>query len=84
MYFVIKSFTKLITFGYGHASSCLLDCPVGCLTIYLSYYLLYLKGYVVVEDFFDKKDLEACRKAIEDKVEQLAQKLLKGGKITSE
>ncbi|XP_064601734.1 uncharacterized protein LOC135467805 [Liolophura sinensis] len=39
-------------------------------------------GYVVVEDFFDKKDLEACRKAIEEKVEQLAQKLLKGGKIT--
>ncbi|XP_064601732.1 phytanoyl-CoA dioxygenase domain-containing protein 1-like [Liolophura sinensis] len=38
-------------------------------------------GYVVVEDFFDKKDLEACRKAIEEKVEQLAQKLLKGGKI---
>lgn len=38
-------------------------------------------GYVLVEDFFDKKDLDACREAINELVEQLAQKLFKAGKI---
>lgn len=38
-------------------------------------------GYVIVEDFFKKEDLDACREAINELVEQLAQKLHKAGKI---
>ncbi|VDI18198.1 Hypothetical predicted protein, partial [Mytilus galloprovincialis] len=40
------------------------------------------EGYVVIEKFFDiEADLEPCRRAIEDLVEELAQKLFKAGKI---
>ncbi|WAR18383.1 hypothetical protein MAR_000221 [Mya arenaria] len=38
-------------------------------------------GFVIVEDFFDKKDMDACREAVNELVEQLAQKLYKAGKI---
>lgn len=38
-------------------------------------------GFVVVEDFFDKKLLDDCREAVNELVEHLAQKLYKAGKI---
>lgn len=39
---------------------------------------------MVIEKFFDiEADLEPCRRAIEDLVEELAQKLFKAGKIKS-
>ncbi|XP_046548110.1 phytanoyl-CoA dioxygenase domain-containing protein 1-like [Haliotis rubra] len=39
------------------------------------------KGYLVVEKFFSKEELDPCREAIEELIEDLAQKLYKGGKI---
>ncbi|XP_071079579.1 phytanoyl-CoA dioxygenase domain-containing protein 1-like [Haliotis cracherodii] len=39
------------------------------------------KGYLIVEKFFSKEELDPCREAIEKQVEDLAQKLYKGGKI---
>jgi hypothetical protein len=39
------------------------------------------QGFVIVEDFFDKKLLDDCREAVNELVEQLAQKLFKAGKI---
>ncbi|XP_046340454.2 phytanoyl-CoA dioxygenase domain-containing protein 1-like [Haliotis rufescens] len=39
------------------------------------------KGYLIVDKFFSKEELDPCRKAIEKQVEDLAQKLYKGGKI---
>lgn len=41
------------------------------------------KGYVIVDSFFDKKYLDACRDAIGVFVDELAESLLNGGKITS-
>ncbi|XP_046567729.1 probable alpha-ketoglutarate-dependent hypophosphite dioxygenase isoform X2 [Haliotis rubra] len=40
------------------------------------------KGYVIVEDFFTREEMDPCRTAIEGLVEELAQKLFKAGKIT--
>lgn len=43
-----------------------------------------LQGFVIIEKFFDiEADLEPCRRAIEELVEELAQKLYKAGKIKS-
>ena len=40
------------------------------------------EGFVIIEKFFDiEADLEPCRRAIEELVEELAQKLYKAGKI---
>ncbi|XP_076450424.1 1-deoxypentalenic acid 11-beta-hydroxylase-like [Babylonia areolata] len=39
------------------------------------------KGYVVVESFFSKEDLQACRDAIDILVDDLANMLHRGGKI---
>ena len=36
---------------------------------------------MIVEDFFDRKLLDECREAVNELVEQLAQKLFKAGKI---
>ncbi|KAK3595964.1 hypothetical protein CHS0354_032478 [Potamilus streckersoni] len=38
-------------------------------------------GFVIVEDFFKKEELERCRDAVEDLVDHLAQTLHKAGKI---
>lgn len=38
-------------------------------------------GFVIVENFFDKSDLDKCREAVNELVEHLAQKLFKAGKI---
>lgn len=43
-----------------------------------------IQGFVIVEDFFDKKILDDCREAVNELVEQLAQKLFKAGKIKGE
>ena len=42
-----------------------------------------LQGYVIVENFFAKEELDACREAINVLVEELAQKLYRAGKIRS-
>ncbi|XP_041352957.1 1-deoxypentalenic acid 11-beta-hydroxylase-like [Gigantopelta aegis] len=39
------------------------------------------KGYVIVEDFFSKDDLDACRESVREQVDRLAQKLFNAGKI---
>lgn len=39
------------------------------------------EGYVMIEDFFTKEELDACLRDFEVLVENLAQKLYKGGKI---
>ncbi|KAH3859334.1 uncharacterized protein LOC127871842 isoform X2 [Dreissena polymorpha] len=38
-------------------------------------------GYVIVDNFFDRKDLDACREAVNELVEQMVQKLHTAGKI---
>ncbi|XP_060071963.1 uncharacterized protein LOC132551834 [Ylistrum balloti] len=38
-------------------------------------------GYVLVKEFFSSSELDPCRKAVEDQVERLAQKLFQAGKI---
>jgi hypothetical protein len=42
----------------------------------------YEDGYVVVRDFFKPEELEPCKEAIAEMVDELAEKLYKGGKIT--
>jgi len=42
------------------------------------------KGYLIVPQFFDKADLDACRRDIEVLVDELAAKLFKAGKIKDE
>lgn len=39
------------------------------------------KGFVIVKDFFKPEELEPCRQACNELVEQVAQKLYKAGKI---
>jgi hypothetical protein len=41
------------------------------------------KGYVLVEDFFTREELDPCKDAINVLVDALAQKLYNGGKITN-
>merc|ERR1711963_807250 len=41
------------------------------------------KGYVVVPQFFEKAELDACREATAEQVEDLANMLYQGGKIKS-
>uniref|UniRef100_A0A0B7BFG3 Phytanoyl-CoA dioxygenase n=1 Tax=Arion vulgaris TaxID=1028688 RepID=A0A0B7BFG3_9EUPU len=41
------------------------------------------KGYLVVPDFFKKEELDVCRNDVETLVDDLAQMLYDGGKITS-
>lgn len=41
------------------------------------------EGFLVVPDFFKKEELDACRKDVEKLVDDLAQSLYDGGKITS-
>ncbi|XP_069140456.1 uncharacterized protein [Argopecten irradians] len=38
-------------------------------------------GYVIVENFFTREELDTCRKAVNEQVEKLAQKLYQAGKI---
>ena len=42
------------------------------------------QGYLIVPQFFDKADLDACRRDIEVLVDELAAKLFKAGKIKGE
>ncbi|XP_060071937.1 uncharacterized protein LOC132551810 [Ylistrum balloti] len=42
----------------------------------------FLEGYVLVKDVFRKETLETCKTAINEMVDELAQKLYKAGKIT--
>ncbi|KAK3088237.1 hypothetical protein FSP39_016495 [Pinctada imbricata] len=55
--------------------------------IYLYLYILFFtfcfifQGYVIVKDFFTREELDPCRQACDDLVEDLAQKLYKAGKI---
>lgn len=42
---------------------------------------LQFQGFLIVEDFFDKSDLDACREAVNELVDQLARKLFSAGKI---
>ena len=44
--------------------------------------LIISKGYVVLNDFFTKEELEPCRKTTEDLVDDLAKRLHKAGKIS--
>lgn len=41
----------------------------------------FTEGFVVVEDFFKKEELDICKDAIKRLVEEVAQKLYKAGKI---
>ena len=43
-----------------------------------------LQGFVIVRDYFTPEELQPCRDAVDNLVEELAQKLFKGGKIDSE
>jgi len=40
-----------------------------------------LQGWVIIENFFDKSKLDVCRDAVDVLVDELANKLYKGGKI---
>lgn len=42
---------------------------------------LQFQGFLIVENFFDKSDLDACREAVNELVDQLARKLFNAGKI---
>ena len=41
-----------------------------------------LQGYIVIEEFFTKEELEPCRKTTETLVGDLAKKLFEAGKIS--
>jgi hypothetical protein len=45
--------------------------------------VLLLQGYVRLDNFFKKEELDACREEIKELVEDLAQRLYKAGKIKS-
>lgn len=44
---------------------------------------IFFQGYLVVENFFTHDELDPCKDAVGDLVEELAQKLYNAGKIKS-